>query len=75
MKRRRTLGAILRRARTETGLTQREAAGKVGISAVWLYYIERGHRVPGPVICRRLADLYNLGYDTVGGALLDATVE
>jgi len=39
-----SLGAVVRSARTERGLTQQALADKAGVSRAWLAKVESGHR-------------------------------
>lgn len=52
------LGPLLRQLRAEKSL--REVRRLTGISNSYLSQIERGDRVPGPSLLRRLAALYNV---------------
>ena len=52
------LGPLLRRLRGARSL--REVRRLTGISNSYLSQIERGDRVPGPALLRRLAALYNV---------------
>jgi len=51
----------LRIAREASGLTQRAAAKKVGVTAVHLCYVERGKFDPSLALLRKLAKLYRVG--------------
>lgn len=55
----------LRKAREYTGLTQEEAAEAAGISRETLALWERGERVPGLVYLQRLAQLYQVKWESL----------
>ena len=40
------LGRRIKKIRNEKNLTQEELAEKVGVSTVWIGYIETGYRIP-----------------------------
>ena len=52
------LGPLLRQLRA--GRSLREVRRLTGISNSYLSQIERGDRIPGPTLLRRLASLYNV---------------
>ena len=52
-------------ARVNAGLTQREAAGKVGVSHVTLLNWEHGKALPDIATARRLAELYKIPLDNL----------
>ena len=52
------IGPLLRRLRGQTGL--REVGRLTGISNSYLSQIERGDRIPGPSVLKRLATLYGV---------------
>jgi transcriptional regulator with XRE-family HTH domain len=52
-------------ARKNKRLSQRAAAAKVGISAVYLCYLEKGQNEPSLRIMKRLAKVYGLGWADV----------
>ena len=57
------LGGLLRKARTESGYTQRDVEREVGVSNAYLSQIEGGKvREPSPTILHKLAELYNVDY-------------
>jgi transcriptional regulator with XRE-family HTH domain len=58
--RRRELGALLRRLRTEQGLTVEQAAGRLLFSMSKLSRMETGHGVATPRDIRDLCDLYGV---------------
>jgi transcriptional regulator with XRE-family HTH domain len=58
--RRRELGALLRKLRTETGLTVEQAAGRLLFSMSKLSRMETGHGVATPRDIRDLCDLYGV---------------
>jgi len=56
-----SFGDVIRRAREQKGLTQKELAELYGdISAMYISQIERGERVPSMKVCRRLAEALGL---------------
>lgn len=56
-----SFGNIIRRAREQQGLTQKELAERCGgISPVYISRIERGERVPRLKLCRLLAKALGL---------------
>ena len=54
-----SFSTAVRRARTDRGWTQEQAAEAVSISVRWYQRIERG-RIPGAVVTLRLVLLYQL---------------
>ena len=52
------IGPLLRRLRGDLSL--RDVTGRIGVSSSYLSQIERGDRVPGSNVIRKLADLYNV---------------
>jgi transcriptional regulator with XRE-family HTH domain len=58
--RRRELGALLRRLRTENGLTVEQAAERLMVSASKLSRMETGHGIATPRDIRDLCDLYGV---------------
>jgi len=54
------VGGFLKRARTELGLTQRQLAGRVGVRASHIAYIENERRKPSLLLLRRMADALRL---------------
>lgn len=52
--------AHLKQARRSVGLTQQEAAGKMGVSQAYLSMLESGKRTLPTKLARRLADLYGV---------------
>ena len=61
------LGARIRQRRREVGLTQRELARRVGISASYLNFIEWNKRQIGGTRLRRIAEALELPLDELGG--------
>ena len=55
------LGAIIRRLRTEQGMTQIDLAKKAGVSRAWLIRIERGE-IDSPQMGEVMQTLSSLGY-------------
>jgi len=49
-------GEKLREARLRVGWTQEEAAERLGVTQAYLSMVERGHRVPPPVVARRAVE-------------------
>jgi transcriptional regulator with XRE-family HTH domain len=58
--RRRELGALLRKLRTEKGLTVEQAAGRLLFSMSKLSRMETGHGIATPRDIRDLCDLYGV---------------
>jgi len=56
----RTLGAVVKEARYEARMTQRELAAAVGIRASHIAYIENGRRRPSISLINRLAETLGL---------------
>ncbi|MFZ2099702.1 MAG: helix-turn-helix domain-containing protein [Oricola sp.] len=57
-------GARLRELRAERGMTQKEMAEKVGVSAAYLSALEHGHRgVPGWALLQRIIACLNIIWD------------
>lgn len=57
-------GARLRELRAERGMTQKEMAAKVGVSAAYLSALEHGHRgVPGWALLQRIIACLNIIWD------------
>lgn len=54
------LGAYLTELRLSNGLTQQEAADRLGISKAYVCFMERGLRTPPPATLRRLAGAYDI---------------
>lgn len=57
----------LREAREKKGITQFDAAAKVGISHVALGYFERGVKMPSIAVLIELARLYGVSLDYLCG--------
>jgi len=55
-----TFGGVVRVARHELGMTQRELASEVGVKASHVAYIEGGRRGPSLSLLKRLADTLGL---------------
>jgi len=53
-------GALLRKFRKRSGLTQEELAGKAGITATYVSSIERGERIPAKTTAQILAEALDL---------------
>jgi len=51
----RVLGSRVRRARKEAGLTQEDLAYKIGVSRVYMGFIEQGRNVPSLEILEKIA--------------------
>lgn len=56
----RTLGSIVKAARDDARMTQRELAATVGIKASHVAYIENGHRRPSISLIKRLSETLGL---------------
>lgn len=52
----------LKAARVNAGLSQKEAAAKLGISAQTLLNYEKGRHYPDVLILRKIEDLYEVSY-------------
>jgi DNA-binding XRE family transcriptional regulator len=50
-------GAVFSTLRHELSLTQAEMADKLGVTNVYLCFVERGKRVPAPSLIERLFDV------------------
>ena len=63
------MGRRLRERREQAGMTQTDAAARVGISRAYLSALEGGHSTPGLKTLTRLAELYrtDLGHLHRGG--------
>ena len=55
----------LKAARVNAGLTQKEAAAKIGISKQTLSSYENGKRFPEPDVIRRIEEVYGLSYNNI----------
>jgi transcriptional regulator with XRE-family HTH domain len=55
-----TLGALIRRRRSELNLTQRQLADLLGVRASYVGYLEQGQRRPSLQLLNRLADTLSL---------------
>jgi transcriptional regulator with XRE-family HTH domain len=62
-----TLGQLVRARRLELGLTLRELARRVGVSAPFVTDLEAGRRNPGPEILQRLAAELQLPLEDLEG--------
>jgi transcriptional regulator with XRE-family HTH domain len=51
----RTLGAVVKQARDEARMTQRDLAAAIGVKASHIAYIENGHRNPSISLIKRLS--------------------
>lgn len=73
---RKTLGEVVRQARTEKGVSLRQQAGKLGMSPSYLSDIENDRRVPAEPVLESLAELLDLDFDdlmTVAGRFGEST--
>jgi transcriptional regulator with XRE-family HTH domain len=50
-----TIGASVRKARDRTGLTQREFAKKIGVTRMFVCYVENDRKNPSMELLRRVA--------------------
>lgn len=57
-----TVGYRIRRARELAGIKQKELAGGLGVTAVYLGMVERGDRMPSSVLLNKIADLTGKSY-------------
>jgi transcriptional regulator with XRE-family HTH domain len=73
--RRRELGALLRKLRTEKGLTVEQAAEQLMFSMSKLSRMETGHGVATPRDIRDLCDLYGVTDDAERGRMLKLAAE
>lgn len=55
----------LKAARINVGLTQREAAKKLGISEETVSNYERGKRFPDVPVIRKIEEVYGIPYDRI----------
>lgn len=55
----------LKEARLKAGLTQKEAAKKIGISRFTLMNYERGKSFPDVPIIKRIEDIYKIRYSDI----------
>jgi len=55
----------LKAARVNQGLTQKEAAEKLGISKDTVYNYEKGKTFPNEQMIKKMEKLYNVGYDNL----------
>ncbi len=55
-----SIGNNLRQARQEAGLTQREAARKIGVSTLTIIHWEQGKHSPMPENAMKIAKTYGL---------------
>ncbi len=56
----RTLGSVVKEARDEARLSQRELAAAIGVKASHIAYIENGHRKPSISLINRLSETLGL---------------
>jgi transcriptional regulator with XRE-family HTH domain len=56
----RTVGSVVKAARDEARMTQRELAAALGVKASHIAYIENGHRKPSISLINRLAETLGL---------------
>ncbi len=73
--RRRELGALLRRLRTEQALTVEQAAERLMISASKLSRMETGHGIATPRDIRDLCDLYRVTDEAEREHMMNLAVE
>ena len=57
------MSMTLKAARVNAGLTQKEAAKKLGISANTLCSYERGKLYPNVCVIKRIEQVYNVSYN------------
>lgn len=55
----------LKAARVNAGLTQKEAAEKIGVSNKTLWSWENGMSVPNQIYIDRICELYGVSYDNL----------
>lgn len=60
-----TMHMTLKQARELNGMTQAEAAAKIGVSSDTLGNYERGKSYPDIPILRRIENLYGVPYDRI----------
>ena len=59
------MGHTLRELRTAKGWSQTTLARMVGVSQTTIWYVERGHRRPGPITRERIARLLGVTPATI----------
>ncbi|MBQ9558034.1 MAG: helix-turn-helix domain-containing protein [Clostridia bacterium] len=62
---------IIRNLRTEKGLSRKEVAEKVGVTAQTVYRWENGMSFPNDASLKRLSDLFGVSVDTICGSAPD----
>lgn len=65
MKAKQRLGAVLRKARGEAGMTQRELAAQLGVKASHIAYLESGQRRPSMALLQKLGHVFDLDAATL----------
>src|ERR1700689_3122374 len=65
MKKKETLGQVLKQRRGAYAYTQRELAAKLGVKASHVAYLENGRRRPSLSLLRRLSDVMGLDSETI----------
>ncbi len=55
----------LRSARVNKGYTQKEAAGRIGISEETLSRYERGRTYPSVEVIKRMEEVYGISYNEI----------
>lgn len=53
----------LRKLREKENISQVELAGKVGVTQEFISFVEKGYRLPGIEVAKRLADALNVSVD------------
>ena len=53
----------LRKLREKENISQVELAGKVGVTQEFISFVEKGYRLPGIEVAKRIADALNVSVD------------
>lgn len=53
----------LRKLREKENISQVELAGKVGVTQEFISFVEKGYRLPGIEVAKRIADALNVSID------------
>lgn len=68
-------GVVLRKLRTDAGLTQEQLALRIGLTKSVVSYYEKHERMPSPEIVVKIADIFHVTTDYLLGVKKEKTID